>query len=145
MAKKPRGTRDRCDPTQPLSWGASSHRSTHFDRLTKTGVIQQCETSLRKMGIEHIDLLYLHWPEVKTEIEETLDGISVLHDAGKFCAVRFWVPSGASLAMLLQGLEAGSCLPDIPERSLKDSRNFHESSGSIDESLMKVVAKPQCF
>jgi len=52
--------------------------------LTRVSVIEQCETSLKKLGMESVDILYLHWPDIKTPIEETLGAISDLHKAGKF-------------------------------------------------------------
>eukprot|EP00930_Biecheleria_cincta_P014187 TRINITY_DN12310_c0_g1_i1.p1 TRINITY_DN12310_c0_g1~~TRINITY_DN12310_c0_g1_i1.p1 ORF type:complete len:419 (+),score=80.60 TRINITY_DN12310_c0_g1_i1:122-1378(+) len=55
----------------------------HFS-LSKQSVIEQCDTSLDKLGVECVDLLYLHSPDIKTDINDTLDGISELHAAGKF-------------------------------------------------------------
>lgn len=56
----------------------SSHKT-----LCKQGVIEQCETSLKKLGIDQIDLYYLHAPDVKTDIGDTLEAIDELHKAGK--------------------------------------------------------------
>merc|ERR1712136_365875 len=44
---------------------------------------EQCETSLEKLGLDCLDLLYLHWPDVKTDVNDTLDGIEHLHTSGK--------------------------------------------------------------
>ena len=51
--------------------------------LSKASVIQQCQTSLDKLGVECVDLFYLHAPDIKTDIDDTLEGIDQLHKEGK--------------------------------------------------------------
>lgn len=52
--------------------------------LSRVSVVEQCETSLRKLGMDSVDILYLHMPDIKTPIDDTLSGIAELHRAGKF-------------------------------------------------------------
>jgi aryl-alcohol dehydrogenase-like predicted oxidoreductase len=49
-------------------------------------VHQSCDASLRRLGVDHIDLYYQHRVDPKTPIEETVGAMSELVDAGK---VRF--------------------------------------------------------
>lgn len=42
-----------------------------------------CEASLNRLGVEHIDLYYLHRPDPKTPIEETVGAMAELKTAGK--------------------------------------------------------------
>jgi aryl-alcohol dehydrogenase-like predicted oxidoreductase len=42
-----------------------------------------CETSLRRLGTDYIDLYYQHFPDPKTPIEETLAGLDDLVRSGK--------------------------------------------------------------
>jgi len=51
--------------------------------LSRCSVIEQCETSLEKLGLDCLDLFYLHSPDVKTDIEDTLAGVEQLHKDGK--------------------------------------------------------------
>mmetsp|Transcript_90099 Transcript_90099/g.160459 ORF Transcript_90099/g.160459 Transcript_90099/m.160459 type:complete len:420 (+) Transcript_90099:33-1292(+) len=51
--------------------------------LSKESVIEQCNTSLEKLGVDCIDLFYLHTPDIKTDVTDTLDGINELHKTGK--------------------------------------------------------------
>jgi len=44
---------------------------------------QSCEASLKRLGVEHIDLFYVHRIDASTPIEETLFGLSKLVQAGK--------------------------------------------------------------
>lgn len=52
-------------------------------RLDRVAVIQACDESLARLGIDHIDLYYLHMPDDGTPIEETLSACQELKDAGK--------------------------------------------------------------
>ena len=50
-----------------------------------------CEASLRRLGVDHIDLYYLHRRELDRPITETVAAMSELVAEGK-------VPSGVSVA-----------------------------------------------
>ena len=51
--------------------------------LSKASVIEQCNTCLEKLGVDSIDLFYLHAPDIKTDLADTLEGIDILHKEGK--------------------------------------------------------------
>lgn len=61
---------------------ADGSAAPHFS-LSRASVIDQCNTSLEKLGIDCVDLFYLHSPDIKTDINDTLDGIQELHTNGK--------------------------------------------------------------
>jgi aryl-alcohol dehydrogenase-like predicted oxidoreductase len=46
-------------------------------------VHEACDASLERLGVEHIDLYYLHRVDPKTPIEETVGAMKELVDAGK--------------------------------------------------------------
>lgn len=46
-------------------------------------VPQACDESLQRLGVDHIDLYYLHRPDPEVEIEETVGAMSRLVEAGK--------------------------------------------------------------
>jgi aryl-alcohol dehydrogenase-like predicted oxidoreductase len=46
-------------------------------------VRQACEASLRRLGTDHIDLYYLHVPDPKTPVEQTVAAMAELVAAGK--------------------------------------------------------------
>lgn len=54
----------------------------HFS-LSRQSVIEQCETSLDRLGLDCADLFYLHSPDIRTSIDDTLDGVDYLHKEGK--------------------------------------------------------------
>eukprot|EP00928_Gymnodinium_smaydae_P064319 TRINITY_DN47689_c0_g1_i1.p1 TRINITY_DN47689_c0_g1~~TRINITY_DN47689_c0_g1_i1.p1 ORF type:complete len:441 (+),score=102.53 TRINITY_DN47689_c0_g1_i1:55-1377(+) len=61
---------------------ANPMMAPHFS-LSRASVIEQCEASLAKLGLDCVDLFYLHSPDIKTDIEDTLSGVEQLHKDGK--------------------------------------------------------------
>lgn len=55
--------------------------------LSIAGLTASVEGSLRRLGVDSIDLFYLHQPDRRTPIEETLTAIAGLHEAGKIKAL----------------------------------------------------------
>jgi len=59
-----------------------------FDvRADPTYVRQACEASLRRLGVDVIDLYYLHHRSQRTPIEETVGALAELVDQGKIRAI----------------------------------------------------------
>ena len=52
----------------------------------KESIIKECEDSLRRLGTDYIDLYQIHWPDITTPIEETMETVALLIKQGK---VRF--------------------------------------------------------
>lgn len=53
-------------------------------RLDKEAVLSQFSESLQRMKVEHVDILYLHFPDPNTPIEPALEACAQLHKEGKF-------------------------------------------------------------
>eukprot|EP00413_Alexandrium_margalefii_P030385 CAMPEP_0204565538 /NCGR_PEP_ID=MMETSP0661-20131031/35528_1 /ASSEMBLY_ACC=CAM_ASM_000606 /TAXON_ID=109239 /ORGANISM="Alexandrium margalefi, Strain AMGDE01CS-322" /LENGTH=423 /DNA_ID=CAMNT_0051573291 /DNA_START=67 /DNA_END=1338 /DNA_ORIENTATION=+ len=51
--------------------------------LSRQSIVDQCNTSLEKLGLECVDLFYLHFPDIQTDMDDTLSGIDELHKEGK--------------------------------------------------------------
>lgn len=62
--------------TKANPWGS--------DGLTKSSVARQMAESLKEMNLPSIDLFYLHAPDVRTPIEETLEAVQELYKQGLF-------------------------------------------------------------
>jgi aflatoxin B1 aldehyde reductase len=57
-----------------------------WNSLNTLSVNQQFKTSLERLKLQQpIDILYLHMPDHKTSIEETLKAVNDLYSQGKFC------------------------------------------------------------
>ena len=51
--------------------------------LTTEVVLRACDESLQRLGVDRVDLYYLHWPDMRTPLEETLSALQKLIQAGK--------------------------------------------------------------
>ncbi|MCC9166415.1 aldo/keto reductase [Pontibacter harenae] len=49
----------------------------------RDSIIKECEDSLRRLGTDYIDLYQIHWPDVTTPIEETMEAVAQLIKEGK--------------------------------------------------------------
>lgn len=50
--------------------------------LSRRWITRACEDSLRRLGVEHIDLYQVHWVDQETPIEETLSALTDLVASG---------------------------------------------------------------
>ncbi len=66
-------------------------------------VLSSCEGSIRRLGVEHIDLYLLHWPSHQVPIEETMKAMEELVSRGK---IRYIGVSNFSVAQTLKAREA---------------------------------------
>jgi aryl-alcohol dehydrogenase-like predicted oxidoreductase len=66
--------------------------------LGRRTVLEACEKSLARLGMERVALYYLHKPDRATPFAETLDALTELHAAGRF--ERFAVSNFASWKVL---------------------------------------------
>jgi aryl-alcohol dehydrogenase-like predicted oxidoreductase len=67
--------------------------------LSKTRVVAACDESLERLGTDYLDVYYLHAPDHKTPIEDTLEGIGTLLEAGK---IRSWAVSNYASWQILE-------------------------------------------
>ncbi|MDE2771372.1 MAG: aldo/keto reductase, partial [Bacteroidota bacterium] len=56
--------------------------------LSRKNIVQSCEASLRRLGVETIDLYQIHRYDVNTPIEETLAALDLLVRDGKVRYIR---------------------------------------------------------
>ncbi|WP_027092001.1 aldo/keto reductase family protein [Cohnella thermotolerans] len=66
--------------------------------LSRKHIIEQCEASLRRLGVEYIDLYYCHYPDPDTPIEETLRAMDDLVRQGKVLYVGISNVSAGQIA-----------------------------------------------
>jgi aryl-alcohol dehydrogenase-like predicted oxidoreductase len=69
-------------------------------------IFYECEQSLRRLGVETIDLYQIHWPDVETRPEESLAAMGKLMTQGKIRAIGVsnydteWLRRGMTAAPL---------------------------------------------
>ncbi|MEO5995426.1 MAG: aldo/keto reductase [Chitinophagaceae bacterium] len=49
----------------------------------KESIIKECENSLKLLGTDYIDLYQIHWPDVTTPIQESMEAVAQLIKQGK--------------------------------------------------------------
>jgi aryl-alcohol dehydrogenase-like predicted oxidoreductase len=72
--------------------------------LSRATITRAVDGSLRRLGIERIDLYYAHKDDLETPLEETLGAFQELIDAGK---IRYAGASNYSVARLSEALRIG--------------------------------------
>ena len=65
--------------------------------IKKDSIKHECEESLRRLGIDIIDLYQIHWPEPDEDVEEAWDAVGELKAEGK---IRWCWVSNFSVAHL---------------------------------------------
>ena len=54
-----------------------------LDNLTRSAVASSFENSLKRLAMDYVDLLLIHWPNAEVPLEETLEAMNRLRDSGK--------------------------------------------------------------
>lgn len=54
-----------------------------IDQLAADDVLSSTEESLDKLGVDYVDLLYVHWPAGAYDPAETLGAFETLHESGR--------------------------------------------------------------
>jgi len=78
-------------------WGLdrSGHTTNRRDTLNRKYLMQAIDGSLKRFGLEHIDLVYCHRPDPHTPVEETVHAMSDMITQGK---ALYWGTSEWSAA-----------------------------------------------
>ena len=98
-----------------------------IDHLDYDGVVESTEESLAKLGVDAVDLLYVHWPCRTYDPEETLGAFDDLVDAGltERIAVSNFQPDQVDEAIELADAPVFAnqveIHPFLPQRELVDS------------------------
>lgn len=92
---------DKCGIRFP---GEPNKSDPHRFDFSKSHIIQSVEESLRRLGMEYIDSLLFHRPDLLAEPDEMMEAIAELHASGK---VAFFGVSNFTPALLDLYCEAG--------------------------------------
>ncbi len=76
-----------------------SETKEHCYDISRKHILKSADESLRRLGIDHIDLYYTHFDDKITPVEETLSAYDELIKAGK---VRYIAASNLSAARLIE-------------------------------------------
>jgi aryl-alcohol dehydrogenase-like predicted oxidoreductase len=95
--------------------------------LSADNIGERCESSLKRLRTDHIDLYLAHWPDPLTRVEETMEAVNKLKEQGKirwFGVSNF--PNDLLAAALRHGVVAANQLPySLADRTIDaDKRPF---------------------
>ena len=79
-----------------LVWNDPSERSV-FNRLKAASVREEAEGSLRRLGVDVIDLYQIHWPNPDADVEEAWTEIARMIEEGK---IRYAGASNFSISQM---------------------------------------------
>jgi aryl-alcohol dehydrogenase-like predicted oxidoreductase len=105
--------------------------------LAKGWIERAAEASLRRLGVERIDLYQSHWPDDRTPHEETLAAFERLLRAGKVRAIGCSNFDARQLGAALGAARAHG-LP--PYRTLQPEYNLHDRA-AFDGPLRELALK----
>jgi aryl-alcohol dehydrogenase-like predicted oxidoreductase len=96
--------------------------------LSRKHIMEQCESSLRRMGVDYIDMYFCHRFDLLTPLEETLRALDDLTAQGKimYAAVSEWTgaqitdAAGISKGLNLRPLAANQPIYNMFERYIED-------------------------
>jgi aryl-alcohol dehydrogenase-like predicted oxidoreductase len=54
-----------------------------YKSLRKNSIIEECERSLKRLGVDYIDIYQIHWSDKTTPIDESLEALVKLQEQGK--------------------------------------------------------------
>ena len=96
------------------------------ENLCKADLIRSAEASLKRLGVDAIDLHQIHWPNPKVPIDETADALVQLVRTGKVRHV------GVCNFSLKQLDEFQAALGDLPVSSVQAEYNLFDRSVERD-------------
>ncbi len=86
-----------------------------YRNLKRDSIVEECERSLKRLGVETIDLYQCHWPDNTTPLSETMETLLRLQEQGK---IRHIGVSNFTPEMIETCRKHGSVVSNQPHYSL---------------------------
>lgn len=106
---------------------------------SKKYITASCDQSLKRLGLDYVDIFYSHRYDGETPIEETADALARLVDAGKALYIGISSYNSARTGEMVAELEKRGVPLSIHQPSYSMLNRWIESDGLLDE-LEKVGA-----
>src|SRR4051794_24241504 len=118
----------------------SSKRWPTGDGFSPAGIHAGCRDSLRRLGADHLDLYFLHWPDERIPLQESWGAMAELADQGLVRAIGL---SNYTLAQIeachaarpVDVIQDGLSLVDYPE-------NRHKVAACGWQGIAAVIYEP---
>jgi aryl-alcohol dehydrogenase-like predicted oxidoreductase len=86
---------------------------------SRKGIFDGLEESFRRLGTDYVDILFVHWPDPLTPLEETMAALTALKEEGKIRAIGV---SNFSIQQMEEALNYGSIDIIQPPFSMVDQK-----------------------
>ncbi len=105
-------------------------------------LIASCEQSLRRMGLEYVDIFYSHRVDPTTPLEETMGALAQLHRQGKalYVGISSYSPALTRQAHALLEAEGVPLLIHQPSYSMLNRWIEDQLLGALDELGVGCIA-----
>lgn len=103
----------------------------------KASILKEIDRSLRRLRTDVIDLYQVHWPDVKTPQEETMEALLKIKEQGK---IRFIGVSNYSVDQMRECMKFGSIVSLQPEYSLLERSIEKETVSFCIENRIGIIA-----
>lgn len=108
------------------------------NKLQFSEVIRSAESSLRRLNIDQIDLLLLHWPNPSVPISQTISAINMLAEEGRIK----WFGLSNFPVNLMREIEYYTDLPILTNQL--EYNLFTRNNGRYNENVESVII-PYCL
>ena len=104
--------------------------------LSRKHIMEQCEASLKRMGLDYLDLYQCHRYDTETPLEETLSALDDLVTQGKVLYVGFsqWSPAQIAEAVAMQGARHW-------DRFVSSQPDYNLLSRGIEKDIIPVCER----
>ncbi|MEE2987751.1 MAG: aldo/keto reductase [Nitrospinota bacterium] len=119
-----------------LRWGDGGLSSIRKD-CTRKSILKEVDESLKRLDTDWIDLYQVHWPDIETPQEETMEALLEIQEKKK---IRFIGVSNYSVDQMKEIMKFGKIVFLQPEYSLLQRSIENEIAPFCRESGIGIIA-----
>lgn len=127
-----------------LVW--NEKREAHND-LSKANILKEIDGSLRRLQTDYIDIYQLHWPDPNTPIDETVEALIEIKNAGKikYVGLSNFAQTDVEKFMSMIEINVQQGLYNMLERNTTNYHNIPLAYKTEKEMLVTVRKYGQAF
>lgn len=115
--------------------------------LSKANILQEIDASLERLQTDYIDVYQLHWPDHATPIEETVEALRIIKDAGKirYIGLSNYSQKDVAIFQSMTDIHVQQSLYNMLERNTSSYHNIPLEYRTENEVLPVVRQHGQAF